>query len=137
MSAEKNREEGRRWHETALGDLETARILLTHTRHAHVCFHAQQAGEKVLKALWYSRGLDPWGHSVQKLIEDLEAADPRDFERISHLRRDAATLDRFYIPTRYPNGLPDLTPDQAFFEEDARLAIRLCEDIIRHVASLL
>lgn len=29
-------------------------------------------------------------------------------------------LDKYYIPTRYPNGLPDLTPGQVYREEDAR-----------------
>jgi HEPN domain-containing protein len=32
---------------------------------------------------------------------------------------DAAALDRFYIPTRYPNGLPDLTPGKYYFQKDA------------------
>jgi hypothetical protein len=29
----------------------------------------------------------------------------------------------FYIPTRYPNGLPDLTPGQSYFLRDADQAI--------------
>jgi len=29
-------------------------------------------------------------------------------------------LDKYYIPTRYPNGLPDLTPAQVFTVEDAK-----------------
>ena len=41
------------------------------------------------------------------------------------------------LAARYPNGLPDVTPDRAFFEEDARLAIQLCEGILRQVKDLL
>jgi HEPN domain-containing protein len=32
-------------------------------------------------------------------------------------------LDRFYIPTRYPNGLPDLTPAEAFTADDAEVCL--------------
>ena len=44
----------------------------------HACFHAQQAGEKALKAVWYYADADPWGHSIRKLIEDLESKDDDD-----------------------------------------------------------
>ncbi len=46
------------------------------------------------------------------MIEDLEA-----------LTDKAALLDKFYIPTRYPNGLPDLTPGQIYIREDAEQGI--------------
>lgn len=36
---------------------------------------------------------------------------------------NASYLDKFYIPARYPNGLPDLTPGQVYIETDARQAI--------------
>ena len=39
--------------------------------------------------------------------------------------RKAAILDRFYIPTRYPNGLPDLIPEKSFFRQDAEQGITL------------
>jgi HEPN domain-containing protein len=32
-------------------------------------------------------------------------------------------LDRYYIPTRYPNGLPDLTPGQVYFRKDAEICL--------------
>lgn len=32
-------------------------------------------------------------------------------------------LDKFYIPTRYPNGLPDLIPGHVYGQEDARREI--------------
>jgi HEPN domain-containing protein len=35
----------------------------------------------------------------------------------------AALLDKFYIPTRYPNGLPDLTPGQVYRQADAKRGI--------------
>ena len=137
MSAEKNAGEALRWLTTAREDLETARVLLANRRYAHACFHAQQAGEKCMKAVWYERDGDPWGHSANKLIRGTEDLDAELFDRLKDLLEPAAKLDRFYVPTRYPNGLPDLTPDQAYFEEDAREAITLAERLIERSTQLL
>ena len=137
MSAEKNRLEASRWLETAREDVTTSEVLFTAGRFAHSCFHSQQAGEKALKAVWYLRGADPWGHSVRKLIEDLRHVDLPSFSALAALTEDAARLDRYYIPTRYPNGLPDITPDHAFFKEDAETALRASRSIIDHVSLLL
>jgi len=35
--------------------------------------------------------------------------------------KDAASLDKFYIPTRYPNGLPGGIPSDVFQEKDAKI----------------
>ena len=53
------------------------------------------------------------------------------------LSETGAKLDRFYIPTRYPNGLPELTPDQAYFEEDAREALTLAHNLIDCVEKII
>jgi HEPN domain-containing protein len=93
--------------------------------HARACFAAQQCAEKALKGVWHARGEEPWGHSVQKLVMGCRGLDGApDLER---WRRTASALDRFYISTRYPNGLPDLTPEQSYFREDAEAAIRQAE----------
>jgi HEPN domain-containing protein len=42
-------------------------------------------------------------------------------------------LDRFYIPTRYPNGLPELIPSEAYGLKDADEGILLTKEIIEHV----
>jgi HEPN domain-containing protein len=137
MSAEKNRDEAKRRLETSRGDLETARILLSSKRYAHSCFHAQQAGEKCVKALWYLTDSDPWGHSIRRLIEGIPEADSERFEDLMQLSETGAKLDRFYIPTRYPNGLPELTPDEAYFEEDAREALALARNLIDCVERII
>ncbi len=49
----------------------------------------------------------------------------------------AAELDRLSIPTRYPNGLPDILPDQAYFERDAERAIGIAERLIGRMEPLL
>jgi len=50
MSTEKNQREASRWLSTARDDLDSAVILRNNGKFAHSCFHAQQAGEKALKA---------------------------------------------------------------------------------------
>ncbi len=129
--------EAMRWYGTAQSDLETARILMANGRYAHACFHAQQAAEKAIKSVWHSVDTDPRGRSNQKLISDLEDLDVSLYEALKELIPYAGKLDRFYIPTRYPNGLPDLIPEQAFFGEDASSAISLCESILAAVKTIL
>ena len=137
MSAEKNRDEAKRWLETSRGDFETAEILLSSKRYAHSCFHAQQAGEKCVKALWYLADSDPWGHSIRRLIEEIPETDSGTYKDIAKHTEVGAKLDRYYIPTRYPNGLPELTPDQAYFEEDAREALGLARKLIECVERII
>ena len=137
MSSEKNRGEALRWLETARGDLVTARLLCDNDRWAHGCFHAQQAAEKALKALWYSKDGDPWGHSVLRLIRDLIKVDAEAYGELEDQLAAAARLDRYYIPTRYPNGLPDITPEDAFFETDCVSAFEVASTIVEGVSALI
>ena len=48
----------------------------------------------------------------------------RDRSDIEVWRPTTGALDRFYVATRSPNGLPDLTPEQSYFRSDAEDAIR-------------
>jgi HEPN domain-containing protein len=137
MSEEKNRVEASRWLATGNEDLATAKILLQAGRYAHACFHSQQAGEMAVKAVCYMLGADPWGHSVSRLITQLKGIDSSTFNALQDQFEDAARLDRYYIPTRYPNGLPDITPDQAFFAEDAVGAIRIAEILLERAGQIL
>jgi HEPN domain-containing protein len=137
MSTDKNIEEARRWLATAEDDLDSARILKKEGKFAHSCFHAQQAGEKAIKAVWYFADADPWGHSIKKLIEDLQEVNARLFRSVKPLIQSGAVLDRFYVPTRYPNGLPEITPKEAFFNEDAEASLKSSAAILRKVRSLI
>ncbi len=137
MSTEKNIREALRWFTTAEDDNDSAVILKENGKFAHSCFHAQQAGEKALKAVWYFADADPWGHSIKKLIEDLNSVDLKLYQRLESYTRIGMLLDRFYIPTRYPNGLPDITPDVAFKDEDADTCITYSKKIIDEVRLIL
>jgi len=59
MSTEKNIREAKRWLTTADDDIDSAVILKENGKFAHSCFHAQQAGEKALKAVWFFADADP------------------------------------------------------------------------------
>ena len=117
MSQSKNRYQAERWLLTAEEDLHAAESLSQAGLYAQACFYTQQAGEKALKSLWYLVDADPWGHAVQRLVADFpRRAEIPDLETWIE---QAALLDKFYIPTRYPNGLPDLTPGQVYRQADA------------------
>ena len=135
MSADKERYEARRWLETAREDLDAARSLMESGKFSHSCFFSQQAGEKALKALWYFLGEDPWGHSIQKLISELP--DPDAYKRLQPVLEAGALLDRYYIPTRYPNGLPDLTPGQVYFRQDAEISLKSSRQLLSVVGELM
>lgn len=125
-------EEGRRWLDQSRQDLDDARYLRDGHRHNLACFHSQQAAEKGVKALLVLRGEeDTRGHSVADLCGRAASLDPR----FADLEQDGAKLDRFYIPTRYPNGLPGGLPSKAFDQEDADEAIARAERIIGTVES--
>jgi HEPN domain-containing protein len=44
---------------------------------------------------------------------------------------------RWKKTTAYPNGLPDLTPAEAYLEEDAALCIELAAEIVVAVKEIL
>jgi HEPN domain-containing protein len=121
MSQSKSQHEADRWWLTASEDLEAAKILYTAGKSSHACFLAQQSAEKAMKALWFAADHDPWGHSIQKLV--LDYPQQHRLQPLNDWITHAAHLDKFYIPARYPNGLPDLTPGQVYTSPDAEQAI--------------
>ena len=135
MSRDKEIYEAERWLDTAAEDLDAARALAEKKKFSHACFFAQQCGEKALKALWYYLGEDPWGHSIQKLIAELPDEKVRTI--MVELLETGSDLDRYYIPTRYPNGLPDLTPGKYYFQKDADLSIESAQQILDRVKAYL
>ena len=135
MSRTGDRYQAQRWLDTAREDLLAARVMADAGMFAHACFLAQQAAEKAAKSLWYAAGEDPWGHSVLKLVGQFPHRDR--VPALADWEQRAALLDRFYIPTRYPNGLPDLTPGQSFFAPDAEQAITVATAFVGAVAAWL
>ena len=125
MSQSKNQYEAGRWLQTAEEDLDAARLLQSQNMHSHACFMAQQGAEKALKALWIFFDEEPWGHSIQRLVQEFDRPDVG--VNVEEWTKRAVNLDRYYIPTRYPNGLPDLTPGQNYLKQDGQQAIAQAE----------
>lgn len=63
------------------------------------------------------------GHSVAELLDKCKAYD----EEFDSLILIGAFLDRFYIPTRYPNSLLSGMSAHAYRERDASEAIELAQ----------
>jgi HEPN domain-containing protein len=121
-----------RWVIQSEKDLDAAKYNYDGKLYNISCFLAQQSAEKILKAFLIKHGDNTiWGHSVADLVDDCSHIDP-DFE---DLFRIAGSLDKYYIPTRYPDGLPGGIPSNAYIEEDADMAIKMAEEIISFVKS--
>jgi len=121
------REEGKRWLDQAKEDLKWARELLRLGGYHLVCFLAQQIAEKALKGYLYSQGEElVVGHSVERLCAAASSYSPT----FSEKRPRWAILDGYYVPTRYPNSLPDSIPSQVYTEDAAREALNLAEEAV-------
>lgn len=124
----RSEEEARRWLAQARNDLEFVRWVLEQQQfYDKGCFIAQQAAEKAVKAILYRDGArTAIGHSVAELLERAVRRRPE----LADLREAARRLDRFYIPTRYPNGLPGGVPFESFERSDLEGALPLVERIV-------
>jgi HEPN domain-containing protein len=121
------REEGRRRLEQAEEDLRWARDLAERGGYHIACFLAQQVGEKALKALLYARGEEMvLGHSVERLCSYASKFKAE----LSDKAKRWAILDGYYVPTRYPNSLPDSIPAKVYTMEAAKEAVKLAEEIV-------
>jgi len=110
--------------------MDDARLVRDSGRFNLACFLCQQAAEKALKGLLFLLGEEfVRGHSVGDLCKQAAALEPA----FAALCEAAARLDLFYIPTRYPNGLPGGLPSEAFVADDADRALELASAIIGEV----
>ena len=127
-------DEAGRWFLQAQRDLDDARYSAAGQRFNLACFLAQQSAEKALKALLYSAGAEAvWGYSVAELCQDIIAIHPD----LAPLAAIGGPLDKYYIPTRYPNGLPGGIPSDAFVSADAQMAISMAEQVLDTISSKL
>ncbi|MCL1880773.1 MAG: HEPN domain-containing protein [Oscillospiraceae bacterium] len=117
------------WVKIVNQDIDVVRHLATH----HplpieiICFHAQQATEKILKAFLVSNGVvPPKTHNIRHLIEMCQKI-KADFVAFC---READTLTQYGVTPRYPTEY-DLD------ETDAKIAISYAEKIVQYVNGLL
>ena len=117
------------WFKQSLRDLEHAKISVSSGHYEWACFAAQQAAEKAVKALFQKLGVEVWGHSVSRMLEQLpEAHRPKE-----GLIDMAKSLDKGYISTRYPNTHPEGSPMDFYTEEEAKRMVVYAEQVIEFV----
>ncbi|MCS7186710.1 MAG: HEPN domain-containing protein [Armatimonadetes bacterium] len=98
------------------------------------CFKAEQAAQFAVKGLLKALGEPAFGHSLTRLVGDLEevgVAIPADVLAASRL------LEREYIPTRYADTYPSGSPYEFYDRERAEGALSACRtimDFVREVA---
>jgi len=123
-------DEGRRWLEQAAIDLRWTTMLAEQGANHLACFLSQQVAEKALKAFLYAQGEEVvLGHSVERLCAAAATYDPAMAEKA----RRWSLLDGYYIPTRYPNGLPDGIPADVFTAEAASSAVAMAGEAVAYV----
>ncbi len=116
-----------RWVEQAEYTLRSAAQDKSNCYFSWSCLKVQQAAEYALKALLHGLGFLAVGHSVLRLLNQLES---RGREVGEGLRNDAMTLDRYYIPTRYPNAHAERAPYEFYNERAAQEAVEMSERIL-------
>ena len=115
------------WFRQAEADLRHARHALEGAHHEWACFAAQQAAEKAAKAAHDALGQEAWGHSVTELLDALR---PHARGVDEALLDRARALDKLYVPTRYPNGLPAGAPTDYYTRAEAERAVADAEVIL-------
>lgn len=128
--------EARRWLIQARDEFEDADELRRRQRFYLALFHFQQAAEKALKAYLYAKLKSSEvfrTHSVEELAQMASELDPH-FGTVVPAKK----LDRYYILTRYPNGLPGGVPSRHYDDpEEAREAMELARLVVEAVEAAL
>jgi HEPN domain-containing protein len=85
-----------------------------------LCFNAQQATEKALKAVCLLKGLEfPKTHSIVRLLDIIESGGVTIPETV----KDADILTQYAVQTRYPSPVEEITEEE--YEEALSLAARV------------
>lgn len=117
-----------RWMDNARADLALARISLPQgVQYEQLCFHAQQAAEKAMKAVLLNYQVDiPFTHNLQVLLNLLYGYLP-----IPDELRDVVDLNPYAVSTRYPGEIEPVT------ENDYLDAIRLASFAVQWAQSII
>ena len=119
-----------RWLEQADADRKGLQLLFEGGSYHLSCFIAQQVAEKALKAYLYAQGEEfVIGHSVDALAQWASEYDP-DFIT---LREEVSPLDGYYVPTRYPNSLPDSIPARIYNRSSAIETMQMADKVLELV----
>lgn len=126
-------ERSRDWIRQAERDLENAKYEMEGGFYEWACFLSHQTAEKALKAVYQKLGGEAFGHSVFRLISSL----PEAYKPSEELKEKAMELDKAYIPTRYPNSIPEGAPFEVYTKGEARRLISYAEEILKFCKNIL
>ena len=125
-------EAAERWLAFARQDLRVAELAFAEGIFNQVCFHAQQCAEKAIKGWLEEQGqAPPRTHRMADLLMLLPA------DLMDQLDDALRLLDRFYIPTRYPDALPGMLPEGVPGQADAQEALDLARQALKRVEQTL
>ncbi len=123
------KEEALRWFTQAKDEFIDSDELRKRNRFYLALFHFQQSSEKALKAYLYLKveSIEVfYTHSISELLNMVFEIDP-EFKEVSAVKK----LDQYYIPTRYPNGLPGGVPSRYYDDpQEAEDAMKLAKNLI-------
>ncbi len=128
----KNKEESLRWLRQAEYNLKVAENNFNARFYSASCFMSEQAAQMALKAyIIFKTGRYVSMHSIKKLAEKCLEYN-KHFEEIVEYGK---ILDRYYIPTRYPDALaPPVAPFEIYTEKDAKEALDFAKKIVEIVS---
>jgi HEPN domain-containing protein len=112
----------REWLNRARSNLSRAKAKIPEVYLEDLCFDAQQAAEKAIKAVLLKKGVTfPYIHDLARLLTLLEEAG----EEIPASVRQAEDLTRYAVVTRYPGLAEPVT--EAHYQE----AVASAEAVVR------
>jgi HEPN domain-containing protein len=120
------RAEAEAWVKYAEDDLQMSSILVDQGLARGSVFHAHEAVEKVLKAIW----IDRWGEQPEKTHNLLYLVKALEIELSRGQREFLKRLNWQLIPSRYPEGEPPDADAVRWYHEQAQ---ELYEWLLRHL----
>ena len=121
------------WLKQSEAEFKAATDLRDTNNFAWCCFTAQQSAEKSIKAILNHLQREALGHNLNTLIQQIE----------QHLQVDQAVtnacirLNRFYIPTRYPDAFASGVPAEQYFNQDANQAVQDAEEVLHFARAII
>ena len=123
-------EEIENWIFFADEDLRSAEIMLREKIFNKVCFLSEQCAQKALKAFLLYKNILP--QKTHKLVELLSTRSKLDND-YRQLEDGCLELDRYYLPTRYPDAIVGSLPEGLPKEENAVSALKIARTILEFV----
>ncbi|MGH7808725.1 MAG: HEPN domain-containing protein [Candidatus Binatia bacterium] len=121
-------EDPREWLNRARSNLALAKAKRKGVYFEDLCFDAQQAAEKAVKALLIKLNVDfPYVHDLAELLTSLEKSG----QKIPAPIRQAEELTRYAVFTRYPGIGPEIK------QKEYKVAVKIAGRVVRWAERLI